>query len=140
MEFGHAVVAGEEVADAVTILEGFHMFPEGCDAGDFDVDFGVVADALHDFVVGGELEVDGLAIALDDGICWRFQGGGEAQDVVVEGHGLVHVGDGQHGTYSSYDGVGHALQPPTGSRIARFGGTVNQADWNSTRLPKGSSA
>jgi hypothetical protein len=68
VELGHAVVAVEEVADSVAVLEGLHVLPEHVDVRDFDVDLGVTADAVHNFFGGGFLEVDGLAVAFYDGI------------------------------------------------------------------------
>src|ERR1035438_5498384 len=66
VEFGHAVFAIEQIPNAVTIFESFHMLPQFLNARDFDVYFGVVADAVEDLCRGGALQMDGLPIALDD--------------------------------------------------------------------------
>jgi hypothetical protein len=106
VKFGHAVIAVEEVADAVAILEALHVLPELLDAGDFDVDFDVIAKNLHDFFGGGKLQMDGPAIALDDGIFRRLLRDVEAKHILIKGDAFVHVGDGQHRTNSSNDGCG----------------------------------
>lgn len=97
VEFGHAVFAVEQVADVVAVFEVLDVLPEGMDAGDFDVDFRVIADEFHDLFVGSVLEMDGLVIALDDRIICGWPDDGESQDVPKEGDRFFHVGGGEHG-------------------------------------------
>ena len=97
MEFGHAIVAIEQVADAVAVLEGLHVLPQIADADNFDVDLRVFAHGFHDGFIGGALEVDGLAVALDDGVVGGVESGCEAEDRLEEGEGSIHVVGGKHG-------------------------------------------
>src|SRR5580704_5223791 len=66
MELGHSVFAVKEISDPIAIFEGLYMLPKRTDARDLDIDLGMPADAVHDFLGVSLLEVDGLAITLDD--------------------------------------------------------------------------
>ena len=100
MELGHSVFAVKEVSDFVAIFEGLYVLPQRTDARDLDIDLGMPTDAIHDFFGVSLLEVDGLAITLDDRVPRRFQDGRESENILVEEEALFHVGHRQHGADS----------------------------------------
>jgi len=108
VKFGHAVFTVEEVADAVLVVEGFDVIPKGANVGDFDVDFAVLAHGLHRVFGGGVHEVNGLAIALEDGVFGGFPCGAEAENSLIERQRTIHVVGGEHGADAFGDsGGGH---------------------------------